>query len=223
MSTNRRIAFAVFAAAVGKLVGVLSSLILLPVLFRVMDREELGLWMVLGNSQAFLGLLGFGIMPTLTRHIALARGRAGTDLATAMPEATHQEIADLVASGRFLLRRLALLTFPLALGFGAFFLRAVELNTISHQTVLLAWGMIAAGYAIGVWISYLDCWLAGLGHVGLSGLISAVMGLVTVCGYLAVAMAGWGLVGLAAVLVVSGLLQRTVFLTLIRRKTAAHR
>ena len=55
----------------------MSSLVSLPILFRLMDEDELGLWQLLGNSQMFLGLLGFGVGPILTRHIALAKGRSG--------------------------------------------------------------------------------------------------------------------------------------------------
>ena len=54
MSASRKIIFGVSVVWFVKAISVLSSLLTLSVFMRVMDREELGTWMVLGNSQVFL-------------------------------------------------------------------------------------------------------------------------------------------------------------------------
>src|SRR5262245_45711807 len=143
-----------------KAVSTVSSFFLLPVLMRVMDREELGTWMVFGNSQVFLSLLNFGVTPTLTRHIALAKGRSGADPDVVLTPETEQHIADLVATGRSVLRGLSLFTFVAALVAGVVFLGTVDFQRVPASRVYLAWLFLCAGYAVQVWVSYLECWMS---------------------------------------------------------------
>jgi len=50
MSVTRRIAFGVAASWLSRGITILLGLILLPVLFRHLPREELGVWLLLGQS-----------------------------------------------------------------------------------------------------------------------------------------------------------------------------
>jgi O-antigen/teichoic acid export membrane protein len=51
MSASKRIAIAVTISWVSRAVSILSGLLLMPILFRFMGKEELGLWFLLGNFQ----------------------------------------------------------------------------------------------------------------------------------------------------------------------------
>jgi O-antigen/teichoic acid export membrane protein len=218
VSISRKIAFAVGAAWLARALAIGSNLLLLPVLFRCMDREELGLWMLLGGSYASLGLLGFGFAPILTRHIALAKGRSGADPDAALTDETRQHIADLVVTGRAVLRVLAVVSFFVALGLGALFVENLDLQRVRPGTVVVAWVVMCLGYATVVWVSYLDCWLTGLGYAGLSTLIACALSILTLLANIGAVLLGGGLLALAIILIASGLVQRYLLLCLLRRR-----
>lgn len=216
MSASKRIAFAVSVSWLSKVSIILSALFLTPILFRFMGKEELGLWYLLANSQSFLGLLSLGITPTLTRHIALAKGKSGSDPGIELTEETKQHIGDLVVTGRIILLWLAVAVFFIAWGSGYGLINQIKLSEVSPQTVFWAWTLMCAGYAIGVWLSYLDCLLAGMGYVGWDSLIWMVMYLLTILANIAAVLLGGGLLALAVISVVMGLIQRAMFLGVIR-------
>lgn len=216
MSASKRIAFAVAFAWLSRAVTILANLFLIPILFRFMGKEELGMWFLLGNSQAFLGLLGMGIAPTLTRHIALAKGKSGADPGVELTEESKRHIGDLVVTGRMLLRSLAVVVFFIAWASGYGLIGQLELKEVSPQTVFWAWTLMCAGYAVGIWVSYLNCLLTGIGYVGWESLIGTVVSVLTILTNIGAVLLGGGLLALAVILVVSSLVQRFVMLGFIR-------
>lgn len=216
MSASKRIAIAVAFSWLSRTVTILANLFLLPILFRFMGKEELGLWFLLGNSQAFLGLLDMGIAPTLTRHIALAKGKSGADPGVELTDESKQHIGDLVVTGRIILQWLAVAVFFIAWASGYGLIGQLELKEVSPQTVFWAWTLMCVGYAVGVWVSYLDCWLAGIGYVGWDSVIMAAVSLLTILSSIGAVLLGGGLLMLAVISVVSGLIQRFAILGFIR-------
>jgi O-antigen/teichoic acid export membrane protein len=57
----------------GVLAGVISGLLLTPILIRSLDKPEFGLYQLIGAFTGFLVLMDFGISGTLTRYIAKYR------------------------------------------------------------------------------------------------------------------------------------------------------
>ena len=215
-SVSKRIAFGIALSWIGRCVGIISSLLLTPILFRYMGKEELGLWYLLGNSQAFLGLLGMGIVPTLTRRIAFARGKSGVNLDAEMTLESKQEIGDWVVTGRIILQWLAIAVFFIAWLSGYGLIRELKLEQVSPNTVFWAWTLMCVGYSIGVWQSYLGCWLQGIGYIGWDSLIGTILTILTIATNIIAVLMGGGLLTLAIISVVSGLIQRFVFIGFIR-------
>jgi O-antigen/teichoic acid export membrane protein len=215
VSATRRIALAVSAAWFSRAVSILSGIIQVPVLFRFMDGEEYGIWIILGNSQTYLALLGLGVVPTLTRHIALAKGISGADPNAALTPETEQHIADLVATGRYVLRGLAVLTFFAAIALGASFVLSINFARVEPSRILTAWLLLCMGYAIGVGVSYLDCWMAGVGFIGWNTLVATLVTAGTVALNIVAVVLGGGVITLACILVTSMLVQRFVLIMLL--------
>ncbi|PHV63360.1 hypothetical protein VKI21_03575 [Cyanobacterium aponinum UTEX 3222] len=216
MSASKRIAIAVAISWVSRAIGILSSLLLMPILFRFMGKEELGLWFLLGNSQAFLGLLGMGIAPTLTRRIAFAKGKSGSNPDAELTEESKQDIGDWVVTGKIILQWLAVIIFFVAWISGYGLIRELKLEEVSPQTVFWAWTLMCLGYAINVWVAYLGCWLQGIGYIGWDSLIATILAVVTIGANIVVVLMGGGLIALAAISVVSGLANRFVFISFLR-------
>ena len=111
MSITRSIFFGAAASWFSRGVAIVLGLVILPILFRTLPKGELGIWLLLGQSWGTLGILDLGLGVTLTRRIAFAKGKSGSDPNTPLSGDTKAEIADLLATGVRVYRVLALLAF----------------------------------------------------------------------------------------------------------------
>src|SRR5579864_4070771 len=218
MSIARRIAFGAVSSWVSRSVTILLGLLLLPVLFRHLSREELGVWLLLGQSWATLGILDLGLGATLTRRIAFAMGKSGADPGAPLTAETLGDIANLVATGRRMYQGLAFTSFVVAFGLGFFSLRGLHLSAVALPSVWLAWGVLCLTQALGVWASVWTCLLQGAGYVGWDALLAAFMSSLTLSAQIIVALSGGGLIGLAIAAAMGALAQRFLILGLARRK-----
>lgn len=221
MSITHRIIFGASANLFSRVVTIGFTLVLIPILFRRMGHEELGLWFMLGQSGAFIGLLDLGFTPTLTRRIALAKGKSGGDPGAVLSAESQQEIADLITSGKVIFRYLTLAVFLIAWTSGCFFIGQFELKELDYHTVWLAWSVMCLGAALGVWAGMWDCVLAGVGYVGWDAILGAVLGALTLSGQIAVVWFGGGLIELAVVQVVGALFSRCATFAFLRLRQPA--
>ena len=218
MSVTKRIAFGAAASWFSRGVTILLGLVLMPVLFRHLPKEELGVWLLLGQSWAAMGILDLGFGVTLTRRIALAKGKSGGQLDAPLTDTTLREIADLVAAGRRIYRWMALGVFVVAWSLGFFYLRNLELQNLSPATVWIAWTILCACQALTVWATVWTCLLQGVGYIGWDALIASFISAAMLIGQIVVVLCGGGLVALAAIAAVAVLLQRALTRTFARRK-----
>ena len=222
MSVAKKIAFAVASSWISRIVSILAKLFLIPILFRYLGKEELGIWFILSDSQGLMGLLGFGVVPTLTRHIALKKGSSGSDPNVQLTEKTSQEIADLVFTGQVTLKWLAVMTFFVSWIAGDGFIGSIMLSSVAPEQVILAWTSICIGYAITVWVASLECWLIGMGYVGWDNLILTVVNFLSIVTTIIVVMNGGGLIALAITSVGFSLVQRFFLISFISSKQLVH-
>ncbi len=176
MSVGKRILFGSALSWVSRGINVAAGLILLPILFRNMGKQELGLWLLLGQSWAVLSILDFGFGTTFTRAIAFAK--ADYDHRRE-PTPTSSSIADLLATARALYLFIAILGFCLTAGSGFFYLRGIQLEGVELWTVWFAWTIICLSQAVTFWAAPWSCLLQGLGDIGwdltIASLISAFL------------------------------------------------
>ncbi|HTX22168.1 MAG TPA: hypothetical protein VMD27_09985, partial [Candidatus Aquilonibacter sp.] len=96
MSVTRRIAFGAAASWFSRGVTILLGLVMMPVLFRFLPKEELGVWLLLGQSWVALGVFEYGIQLAFTRRFAFVVGKAG-GLNVQITGDSAREMADLIA------------------------------------------------------------------------------------------------------------------------------
>jgi len=202
-----RIAFGAFANWVNKATSVFLNLVLLPILFHHLSKTELGIWLLLGQGWASLGILDFGFTPTFTRRIAFAVGSGSTD-----------SLGDLYATGRAVYRVLALLSLLVAFSTGAGAVARLDPHGLSFASIWLAWGLLCLTQGMAVWASVWTCLLQGVGYVGWEAIVSSVVGIGIICTQMLVVHMGAGLVGLASVAAGGAFVQRLVLLALARAK-----
>ncbi len=208
MSVDRRVLFGAGASWFSRSVAILLGLVILPVLFRHLPKEELGVWLLLGQSWAAMGILDFGIGVTITRRIALAKGKSGGDPDAALTEDSVQEIADLVTSGQRIYYVMAGLVFVISLAAGFLYLRGLELHHVSHTTVWIAWTILCASQSLNLLAVIWDCLLIGVGYVGWDALVASFASAATLSAQIVAVLAGGRLITLASIATAGALASR---------------
>jgi O-antigen/teichoic acid export membrane protein len=190
----------------------------MPVLFRKLGKEELGLWLLLGQSWAALGIFDLGFGVTLTRRIAFAKGKGGSDPDADLTVESLTEIADLVATGRRVYHALSVFTFIFSFAAGFFYLKNLNLSSVTLSQVWLAWGSLCLSQAFGVWGRVWTCVLQGVGYIGWDTLVVSIINALTLGLQIVMVLFGGGLVSLAIVAAAGALAQRSVILQFARGK-----
>ncbi|MEN3940972.1 hypothetical protein WJU23_06745 [Prosthecobacter sp. SYSU 5D2] len=212
MSFTRRIFFGAAASWFSRLITIVLGLVLLPILFRNLPKEELGIWLLLGQSWAAMGILDLGFGATLTRQIAFAKGRSGSDPGVSLNEESLAEIGDVLATGVRIYKALAVIAFLISFGLGALYFNGLNLEDIPAYEVWIAWGILCLSYAVNTWATPWSCLLQGVGYVGWDSLLLSFVNALTLAGQIVAVLFGGGLVTLAVVAVTGAITQRFVFL-----------
>jgi O-antigen/teichoic acid export membrane protein len=218
MSVTKRIAFGAAASWFSRVVTIVLALVLMPVLFHHLPKEELGVWLLLAQTSALLFILDLGFSTVLTRRIALAKGKSGSDPAAPLTDETLREIADLVEAGRRLFLGLAIATFLISCLSGFIYLGHLKLTTLSLPVVWSAWAILCLSQAFGVWAQVWNCLLSGVGYVGWGAVLGSFMSTVTLLAQIAALYLGGGLLVLATVAAVGLFLQRFLLLGFARSR-----
>lgn len=218
MSVTKRIAFGAAASWFSRGITILLGLVLLPVLFRHLPKEELGVWLLLGQSWAAMGILDLGVGITLTRRIAMAKGKSGGDPEAQLTEESKQEIADLVACGRRIYRFMAVGVFLVTCGLGFLYLRNLQLNSVSLGTAWLAWAILCAAQGFTVWGTVWTCLLQGVGYVGWDAIIASFVQAAMLTAQMIAVLCGGGLIALATLATFGAITQRFLTRWLARRR-----
>jgi O-antigen/teichoic acid export membrane protein len=214
---NRRIVFGVVSVWVNRAIVIALRLVLIPVLFHYRPKEEVGIWMLLGQTWALIGILDLGFSATLTRRIALAKGKSGSDPNGPLGEESRREIADLIASGRRICFWLAIGTFVVGSVAGFLYLRQLHVAFLSLPTMCMAWGIICLSSSLGVW-SEIWIWLMqGLGYIGWQFAIASALDILTIVLQIVAVMMGGGLVALAMTMAIGPVLLRFLLLRFARK------
>lgn len=217
MSVTKRILFGAGASWFSRIMTVVLGLLLMPVLFARLGKEEIGLWMLLGQTWMLMGILDLGFTPTITRRIALARGKSGSAPDAPLTEESRSEITVIVATGMRFFRWLSLAVFLIAFIAGCFLLGRMDLITLPPTTAYLAWGILCLAQALGVWASIWTSLLRGVGYVGWDSIISSIVTALVLVAQITALMLGGGLVSLATVAALGALAQRYLLLGFARR------
>ena len=218
MSITKRIAFGAAASWFSRGVTILLGLVLMPVLFRHLPKEELGVWLLLGQSWAALGIFDLGFGVTLTRRIAFATGKSVSKSGFHLTDDSLNELADLVATGKRVYRGLAVLAFAVSFGSGFFYLKSLHLGAVSLSHVWAAWGILCISQALSVWATIWTCLLQGVGYIGWDAILASLVSALTLLAQIIAVLLGGGLIALAAIAAGGALLQRFLVLGFARRK-----
>lgn len=151
---------------------VASGLLLLPLLVRLLSKDDLGMHYVLLSLGALALMVDFGFAGSIWRAVcvALAGGREirAEGLAPAPDPAAQPNpelLWDVLATTRVLYRGLALLAVVLLGGGGTFIVARHAHATSSPEITWLAWGLTFAGAVWEVYAGWWSTYLAALNRM----------------------------------------------------------
>jgi O-antigen/teichoic acid export membrane protein len=217
MSFGRRILFGGAISWFARGTNVLLGLVLLPVLFRNLPKEELGVWMLLAQSWASLGILDLGFGVVLTRRIAFAVGKRINVVDEEGSARNANEVGQLLATGSRIYHWLAVFAFTLSFCCGAFYLPGLKPCGVPQALIWTAWGTLCLSQAAGVWVTVWTCVLQGAGYVGWDGLLGSLVNSLTLVIQIIAVLLGGGLVALATIAAIGTLTQRWLVAGFIHR------
>jgi O-antigen/teichoic acid export membrane protein len=201
-----RVLFAVMAGWGNRGTSILVNLVQLPLLYRYLDSSTLGLWFLMIGAQTLLGLFDLGFGPTLQRRMAFARGECGSDPRVQLDEAAKQKVLDLLAMARRFYFFMAISVFVVLFAGGALYQKLLSSDIGQVKDLSLAWLILSLGFATNTLAWYVDSMLNGMGNIGWSNVISTVLGILSLAATWFALSLGTGLVGLAVVWALRGIL-----------------
>lgn len=196
MTIERRIAFGVFASWLSRIAAIITGLIVIPIFFRFMGKEELGLWFMLGQSMAWISLLDLGISPAFSRRIALTRGELNNN--TTEDSTTHV-IYNYMATAKRIYNTIPFLAFIIVYILGNIYISSLDFKDLDKNYVLIAWFLICISHVGNVWASYWLSVIEGFGYVGWSSLILTITHIIILGVQITSILLGGGLISLAVV------------------------
>jgi O-antigen/teichoic acid export membrane protein len=200
-----RVRFAVLAGWGNRGVSILANLLQTPMLYHYLDSTTLGLWFLMIGAQTVLGLFDLGFGTTIQRRIAFARGLSGTDPDVQLIQSSKQQVLNLLAMAKRFYSLMAIIVFVIFIMIGVLFQSFITVDRNYISSLWLAWIIISIGFSINVLSWYVDSILNGLGVIGWSNIISIILGVISfVCTWIALSL-DTGLIGLAIVWVLRGI------------------
>lgn len=163
------------------LVGIVFAFVQLPILYRYLPAEEVGVYLLFFSFATFQGLADFGLIASFGRKISYQLGRKSR--ANALMERGESNtsegnaFSDLYTSAlaSYLLMTLVFLAFVFILG--RVYLSRLGLPSDLFRSAITAWPVFLIGVAIQMNASIPTACLSGLGDVGWDQGIRAIVNL----------------------------------------------
>lgn len=191
-----------------------SGLLLLPLLLRVLPKNDLGMYYIFLNLAALVPIVDFGFSVSVSRYVSYAMGGARELKAQGLvpiekPGPPNMELLwRLLQTTRQLFRRLSVLTLVL-LGVGGTWTVSRGVQDTAHPTqTWLAWGLMLVAGVLEVYAGWWTVFLRGMNDVLQSARI-AVAAYATRLGLAALLLLlGAGLMAIPLAALAGSLLQR---------------
>jgi O-antigen/teichoic acid export membrane protein len=168
---NRRIIFGIAAGWGSKAVAIIVNFVQIPLLYRYLDKEVIGVWFLMVGTQMLLGLFDFGFGQTLQRRIAFAKGNCGSCPDTVLDKSTQQHIRDLLTIAKRFYQVVSGIVLVVLLAGGPLYFSTLKLSPVASDGLRMAWIIMSIGYAANIWGWFVESTLDGLGDIGWSNIV----------------------------------------------------
>lgn len=196
-----------------RLINMAMGILIIPVLFRMMGKEELAGWFLIINNIPFLGLLDFGLTPTLWRRVALLYGKLTTAKSERRQSNLDKRMRQMFATGKTLFETRSLVALVISLVAGLGYLMTLKLSPGTRSEIMIGWAIVAVSQAIQIRGSIWSVFLLTTGNAALDVALTIVTSTLDLLFRFVVVLLGGGIIALASV---------TAVFVIARRMLSAH-
>jgi O-antigen/teichoic acid export membrane protein len=178
---DNKIIFGIFSGWGAQAVSIVLGILTMPLFFRYLPMEELGLWMFFIGTAFFVNLADLGFSPVMGRQLAFALGDGDKNAdpnytSTAYYFRLAKYIAALTAPALFIGMLLV----------GSIFLWTLPISEALFKNSLVAWAIFSMSQAVTCHFKYLETTLTGHGEVGWQNITQTIVQALTLAGYFVV-------------------------------------
>lgn len=184
-----------------------ATVLLFPLVLRMMPAETVGVWTIFMTVTSFIGLFDFGFNPSFTRNVSyvfsgvkkLRTYGYNTTLANSGNSIDFGLLKGLIHSMRWFYSRMAFFLFLFLISFGTYYIHTVlQHYTGNHTEAYIAWGLLCAINTYNLYTLYYESLLQGKGLVKRSKQIVIIGQIVYLFFAAVLILIGQGLIAIVA-------------------------
>ena len=155
------------------------GILVLPVILKKLNSEELGVWYIFLAISGLINLLDFGFLPTLQRNIGYIF-KGANDLQTeGVPLKfnsfiNYQLLYDSIHASKNLYRKITVVIFLLLNTFGNYYIFFIIKNTDNFLQIFIAWIIYILSLCLNFYFYYYTALIKGKGLIGESEKITVI-------------------------------------------------
>ena len=193
-----------------------SSVLLLPLILRMMPSEMVGIWTIFMTITALSSLLDFGFNPSFTRNVTFVFSGVKTLKINGFDKVDKNNnlidyglLKGLISAMRWFYLRMAFFLFLLLVSFGTYYIFILLQNYKgNHQEVYIAWVLLCIINTYNLYTLYYDALIQGKGLVKKSKQIAITGQVVYLMTAVIIILAGYGLVAIVSAQILSVIIIR---------------
>lgn len=155
------------------------GILILPVILKKLNPEELGLWYIFLAISGLMNLLDFGFLPTLQRNIGYIFKGADELQAEGVPLKfnsliNYQLLYDSIYASKKLYYRITIIVFLLLNTFGNYYIFSIIKNYSNFLEMFVAWILYILSLCLNFYFYYYTALIKGKGLIGQSEKITVI-------------------------------------------------
>lgn len=209
---RNRIMFGIVSGWGAQIVSLALGVLTMPLFFRYLPQEELGVWMFILGTGFFVNLADLGFSPVLGRQLAFELGKGDQE-----ERANHHGASYYFSLSRYVSKATSLILLCVMALLGGLFIWTLRLPDALLASSLEAWAIFCLAQTVTCRFKYLETALNSHGEVGWQNWAQAAVQSLTLLGYF-MALHFWqgGIVALSFVILGRNILNAITLWLLVR-------
>jgi O-antigen/teichoic acid export membrane protein len=196
--------------------SIASGLITLPLILRLLTKEEIGLNYLLLTFGSLVSLFDFGFASQFGRNISYIFGGAqslqkeGIHVENSSKEINYRLLATMIHTARYVYRRIGIIVLAILLSFGTWYVYKVTNGFTTVHNTLLIWLVFSFSVFLEMFYSYYTALLGGRGMIMESRKALVYSRMVYVVLAFAFLYMGFGLIGVVTANFIAPFVNRAI-------------
>ncbi|KAF0189228.1 MAG: polysaccharide biosynthesis [Desulfobulbaceae bacterium] len=175
---KNKLLLGIFSGWGAQVVSLAMGIFTMPLFFRYLPKDELGVWMFFLGTGFFVNLADLGFSPVLGRHLAFALGHGDKSSTNNYEGASYY-----YRLSKYVSSITAPLLFVCLFLVGGMFIWSLHLSEALFESSIVAWAIFSLSQAVTCHFKYLETTLKGHGEVGWQNMTQTIVQGLTLLGY----------------------------------------